>query len=137
MSIERLSDQLKVDEGFKAKVYTCSAGKLTVGYGWNLEDSNMPEHIASQLLDYGIEQAAQACQKFEWFSALSDVRQEVIVNMVYNLGYTGVSKFKNMIAAIEDEDWSDAASEMLDSKWYKDVGARAERLARMMVFDRY
>ena len=135
IDIDRLAKQLKADEGFRAKVYTCSAGKLTVGYGWNLEDSNLPESIAGKLLDYGIIQALRSCEKFEWFAGLSSIRKEVIINMVYNLGFTGVSKFKNMIDAIERKDWIDAGYEMLDSKWHNDVGARAERLARMMVTD--
>jgi lysozyme len=133
IDIDRLAEQLKVDEGYRAKVYTCSAGKLTVGYGWNLEDNNLPETVGHMLLDHGIIQAMRACEKFDWFDGLSGIRKEVIINMVYNLGFTGVSKFKNMIKAIEAEDWIDAGYEMLDSKWHNDVGERAERLAKMMV----
>ena len=136
INIGRVADQLKIDEGFRPKVYSCSAGKLTVGYGHNLEDTDMPEHIASVLLDWKVGKCLAECERFDWFSGLSCTRKEVIINMVFNLGFNGVSKFKNMIAAIYAKDWPDAGHEMLDSKWYRDVGARAERLARMMVNDR-
>ena len=136
IDISRIANQLKVDEGFVPKVYTCSAGKLTVGYGWNLEDNDMPIGIANKLLDHGIAQALRRAEHFEWFAGLSSIRKEVIINMVYNLGYMGVSRFQRMIAAIERKDWPDVGFEMLDSKWHSDVGARAERLARMMVNDR-
>ena len=135
IDIDQLAQQLMIDEGFKPKVYKCSAGKLTVGYGHNLEDEEMPEEVAATLLIWKIGKCLRECERFDWFAGLSGTRKEVIINMVFNMGYAGVSEFRNMIAAIYAKDWPDAGFEMLDSKWHSDVGERAERLARIMVND--
>lgn len=132
IDIGLLADELKRDEGFRECVYKCSAGKLTIGYGHNIEDNPMPELIAEKLLHHDIAGALAACERFDWFFELDGVRQRVIVNMVFNLGYNGVSKFKKMIAAIEDREYVLAAFEMRNSRWYRQVGARAERLCKLM-----
>lgn len=132
IDIEKLANDLKIDEGFRECVYTCSAGKLTVGYGHNIEDNPLPEVIAEKLLHHDIGQALAECERFPWFFELNDERKVVIINMVFNLGVSGVSKFKNMIAAIYDGDYELASAEMMDSKWATQVGRRAVRLANEM-----
>ena len=132
IDIGLLAEELKRDEGFRECVYKCSAGKLTVGYGHNIEDNPMPELIAEKLLHHDIAGALADCERFDWFFELDGVRQRVIVNMVFNIGANGVSKFKKMIAAIEEKRYSLAASEMLDSRWANQVGRRALRLSDMM-----
>lgn len=132
IDIPKLTEELKRDEGFRECVYTCSAGKLTIGYGHNIEDNPIPEPIAERLLHWDIGQALQECEQFPWFYILDDVRKRVIINMVFNLGAAGVSNFRKMIAAIENMEWEKAAAEMLDSKWATQVGSRAHRLALMM-----
>ena len=76
--------------------------------------------------------ALESCEEFKWFHALDEVRQRVIINMVFNLGYAGVCKFKKMIAAIEDKNYTKASDEMVNSRWYDQVGERAQRLCYMM-----
>jgi lysozyme len=132
IDIEKLMKELKVDEGFRDKVYKCSAGKLTIGYGWNLEDSELPERIAEMMLSYAIGDKLQSLERLSWWCGLNDARKRALVNMAFNIGVAGVLKFKKMIAAIEREDFSQAALEMDDSKWSKQVGARADRLILMM-----
>ncbi len=132
IDMEILKNELKVDEGFRSCVYTCSAGKLTIGYGHNVEDNPIPEHIADLLLGYDVAGCIAKCEKWDWFFTLSDPQQRAIVNMVYNLGFSGVCKFKNMIQAIENKDFDLAAKEMLDSKWAVQVGDRASRLASLI-----
>jgi len=134
MSIDltKLKEELKVDEGFRECVYKCSAGKLTIGYGHNVEDNPIPEAFADQLLGYDIAGALAECERFDWFFELDDVRKRVIINMVFNLGFNGVSKFRNMIEAIGHEDYVRASIEMKDSRWYRQVGARAQRLCDLM-----
>ena len=132
IDIGLLADELKIDEGFRECVYTCSAGKLTLGYGHNIEDNPLPEPIAEKLLHSDIAQALAKCERFDWFFELDGVRQRVIVNMVFNIGFNGVSKFKKMIAAIEAGLYGAASIEMMDSKWANQVGARALRLSQMM-----
>ena len=134
MSIDlaKLKEELKRDEGFRDTVYKCSAGKLTIAYGHNIEDNPIPEAFADQLLGYDIAGALAQCERFDWFFELDDVRKRVIINMVFNLGFNGVSKFNKMIDAIELGQHGVAAIEMLDSKWARQVGPRAARLADMM-----
>jgi len=136
IDIAKLTKELKRDEGYRDCVYTCSAGKLTLGYGHNVEDNPIPEKIAADLLGHDIGQALAKCEQWAWFFPLSDVRKRVIVNMVFNIGAGGVARFRRMISAIEAEDWGVAALEMQDSMWYRQVGKRAERLCYMMEFDK-
>ena len=128
----KMTGELKRDEGFRACVYQCTAGKQTVGYGHNLEDTPMSERVAEILLiaDYMLIYE-QLCE-FDWFLSLDDLRKRVIINMAYNLGVTGVLKFKKMIEAIHAKDYQWAADEMVDSRWYQQVGDRAVRLENMM-----
>jgi len=117
--------ELKRDEGFRDLVYECSAGKLTICYGHNVEDNPIPESIATDLLQHDIMTCVGQCQKWPWFLDLSETRQRAIVNMVFNIGFKGVSRFRRMIAAIEQKDFNLAAFEMMNSHWYNQVGARA------------
>ena len=135
IDIGLLAEELKRDEGFEEQIYKCSAGKLSIGYGINLETEKLPERIAALWLDDKIGQVLAECERFSWFHALSDIRKRVILNMVYNLGFRGVSNFKKMIAAIEINDWYHAGNEMEDSKWAVQVGKRAARLVFMMKYD--
>ena len=132
IDIPQLKEELKRDEGFRDCVYTCSAGKLTIGYGHNVEDNPIPEAFADQLLGYDIAGALASCERFDWFFDLDDVRKLVMINMVFNIGAGGVSRFRRMIEAIEQKNWAKASEEMQDSMWYRQVGARAERLCEMM-----
>ena len=101
IDIPQLKEELKLDEGFRECVYKCSAGKLTIGYGHNVEDNPIPEAFADQLLGYDIAGALAQCERFDWFFDLDDVRKRVIINMVFNLGYNGVSKFTAGVASPE------------------------------------
>jgi len=132
IDIDLLADELRRDEGFRDTIYQCSAGKFTLGYGHNVEDNPIPKIVAEHLLNYDIGGAIRDCERFDWFYELSDVRKRVIINMVFQMGVTGVSKFKNMIRAIEGQDYNRAANEMRDSKWFRQTPNRAERLAQAM-----
>ena len=135
IDIRLLSEELKADEGFRDQIYLCSAGKKTIGYGINLETEKMPKRVAELWLDDKIGSVIAECERFSWFHALSDVRKRVILNMTYQMGFNGVSKFKKMIAAIEINDFYNAGVEMADSKWFQQTPNRADRLIHMMKFD--
>ena len=132
IDLKLLSSELKRDEGFKDTVYNCSAGKLTIGYGWNVEDNPMPESIAEKMLEHHIAQSLAQCERWPWFFNLDGARQRVIINMVFNIGWNGLSGFRRMIQAIEDKNYSLAADEMMDSLWARQVGQRAVRLEEIM-----
>ena len=133
MNRDRLRSQLRVDEGTVLKVYKCPAGYLTIGTGRNLEGKGITQAEADYLLDNDINECwGQLNSAYPWFSALDDVRQEVLVNMCFNLGFAGLSKFKNTLGLIEKGDYANASYAMKASIWAGQVGKRAERLAYAM-----
>ena len=126
-----LRDQLIRDEGMRLKPYTDSVGKLTIGCGRNLTDKGISLLEADVLLDHDItEAAAEVTAAFPWsVTGLDDVRREVLINMSFNMGIGSVQQFTKALAALEAQNWIAAAHEMLQSKWAKQVGPRAQRLA--------
>ena len=130
--MSRLIEQLKVHEGFRSKPYKCTADKLTIGYGLNL-DAGISEELAVIILEHQLKSTVNQLKKLGWFFNIdSFARQDAIVNMAFNLGVAGVCKFRKMINAISIHDYHKAANEMLDSKWANQVGDRAVELAEQM-----
>ncbi|RJE76979.1 hypothetical protein CWB96_06370 [Pseudoalteromonas citrea] len=128
-----LKAQLICHEGLLCKPYTCTAGKLTIGVGRNLEDRGITEQEAEYLLDNDIHSVlSEVANEIPIFNNVSEVRQLVLLNMAFNLGVGGLKKFKKMLAALCVEEFNLAAQEMLNSKWAKQVGHRANELADMM-----
>ena len=124
---------VKMHEGFSSKPYKCPAGKLTIGYGRNLDANGITKEEADFMLSEDIENIYLEMTKIlHCFADLDDVRQAVFVDMGYNMGLRGFLKFKNMLKAVEAHDYTEAAKEMLDSEWAKQVKKRAVRLAKMM-----
>lgn len=120
-------------EGLELKPYKDPVGKLSIGYGRNLDDVGISKLEAEVLLDHDLASAEMECRKaFPWFPALSDVRQRVLVNMCFNLGLTKLKTFTRMLSALSQHDYALASREMLQSKWAEQVKGRALRLAKMM-----
>lgn len=134
IDIERAADLLELHEGNERFPYRCTAGKLTIGIGFNLDDVGLyPEEIEFILRNRIRRTEAKLQRVVPAYRGLSMVRKIVLVDMAYNLGTPRFLKFEKMLAALELRDYTLAAAEMLDSKWArKDVGARAVRLAEMM-----
>lgn len=125
-------------EGLRLKPYLCTAGKLTIGYGRNLEDKGITALEAEYLLEHDIAKVLGELKfNLSFWANISEVRKVVLVDMCFNLGINGLLKFKRMIKAIEDKDYSKAAAEMLDSKWAGQVKRRANELNFMMREDKY
>lgn len=136
--MDQLKAQLKRHEGLRLKPYKCSAGKLTIGYGRNLEDVGISEREAEYLLERDIDKAvADLSRAFDWFGRLDSVRQDVVINMTFNIGLTRLFGFRRMIAALDRGDFNSAADEMLDSKWARQVKGRAKELSRQMKLGEY
>ena len=145
-----LIEQLKEHEGFRGNYYQCSANKKTIGYGRNVEanpfsikeevmlgrncfDENpMTEEEAEQLLLNDIDEVIALIKEHLPWEVLNPARQGVCANMAFNLGVSGFFQFKNMLRAINKACYKEAAIEMLDSKWAKQVGGRADVLAQQM-----
>ena len=123
----QLIRQLKRHEGMKLKPYKCTAGKLTIGIGRNLEDVGISEDEAETLLRHDIIEATnQLLNAFPWMSALNDARASAMINFTFNVGIGTVKKFTKTLAYMEAGEWDKAADEMrFNSKWAKQVGNRA------------
>jgi lysozyme len=125
-----LRDSLKLHEGLRLKVYKDSVGKLTIGYGRNLDDVGIFPNEAGYMLEGDIDRAEQDFLiRFPWGEDLDEVRKAVLIEMNFNLGVTRFSGFKRMLAAAQAGNVDQAAVEMLDSKWFEQVGNRALTLA--------
>ena len=132
-----LIDQLKRDEGFSDKMYKDTVGMWTIGYGTNL-DIGISEEEAEYLLQNRVNKVIDSAEeKFSWFKDLSLPRQAVVINMVYNLGIEGFSKFNVTIDSISKGRYEEAAKHMMDSKWATQVKGRARRLAEQMKLDKW
>ncbi len=127
-----IEEQLILHERLKLKPYRCSAGKLTIGVGRNLEDKGISEEEALFLLRNDIDKAVTDLEKHSWYIKLDPIRQKVLIDMAVNLGTNGLLQFERMIAALEKGDYENAAKEMQDSKWYRQVKSRGVRLVEMM-----
>lgn len=136
MDVDKLKDQLILHEGLELKSYQCSAGFITLGVGRNVEELGITEDEARYLLDNDILRVTKELDSaMPWWRNMSEVRQRVVVDMVFNLGISRFLNFKNAINAMQEEDWDEAAAQMLDSRWADQVGQRATRLATAMVED--
>ncbi len=126
----KLRQQLMRHEGLRLKSYIDTVGKLTIGYGRNLDDVGITRDEAAYLLSGDISTAIQGLvTRYPWFDRLDPVRQAALVNMGFNLGATKLAGFKHTLAAIERGQYGDASTRMLDSLWATQVGQRAVELA--------
>ncbi len=130
---EKLIDLIIYHEGLELKPYRCTAGHLTIGIGRNLDDRGITEDEARFLCQNDVDIVEQELtRKFPFIVGLDDVRIRVLLDMAFNLGVPRLSAFSNMWAALEEGDYKQAAVEMLDSRWARQVGRRATNLSQMM-----
>jgi len=130
-----VSDRLKEEEGFSSRPYRCTSGKLTIGYGRNLDDVGISKDEAETFLENDIVKTYQALVQHlpDIFKHLDKDRQGVLFDMAFNLGIHGLLKFKKMLNALSEGDYQRAANELLDSKYAKQVPSRARRNANILV----
>ena len=128
--MENLLKRIKEHEGFRSRVYKCTEGYDTIGYGFAIKDLELDEDIAEEILLRKLEKLVKRIRdKFDWLDNVPHEVQGVLVNMAYQMGVSGVSKFRKMWANMKDSNWKGAADEMLDSRWAKQTPNRANRLA--------
>jgi len=133
MDIDRLITQLKVHEGVRSKVYLDTEGIETIGVGRNLRDRGLSDDEIELMLANDIRDFQEEVESaFPWWSDMDDVRQRVVVDMAFNMGLGSLFKFVNTLAHIENGRYEEASVEMLDSKWARQVGDRANVLSDMM-----
>ena len=128
-----LLESIKHHEGFVEHVYDDSLGIPTIGYGFAIKDLILDEDIAEDILIRKLERLQRnANSRFKWLEDMPVVIQEVILNMCYQLGVTGVSKFRKAISALQEGEWNEAADEMLDSLWARQTPNRATELSNIV-----
>ena len=131
----RLRERIKKHEGFSTVPYydTADPPRLTVGYGRNMSDVPFSEDEIELMFSNDLRRARGNAMKFECYADLDPMRQGVLTEMVFQMGFAGVSKFKKFLAAANNHDWATAAEEMLDSKWAKQTPERAKSLAKLFL----
>lgn len=133
-----LEEMVKAHEGLRLLPYLDTEDKLTIGYGRNLEDVGVSISEAEQMLANDLSNARKGADvAFPWFKALDPVRQDVIVMMSFNMGISKLSDFHQMIQAIKAGNYLEAAEEMRDSLWARQVRNRSIVLCGMMRSGKY
>ena len=126
----RLLEAVKLSEGFRDRVYKDTLGIDTIGYGFAIKDLVLDEDISEMILRRKLDSLIERVNKrFKWVSELPIEAQDVIYEMCYQLGITGVSKFKKTLIYLENFEYKMASKEMLDSKWARQPPNRAKRLS--------
>ena len=143
MNVEKLREQLKIDEGCVYEIYNDHLGYPTFGIGHLVRESDpengsplgteVSEDRVIEAFDADIEIVLSDCNTlYPDFEDLPEEAQQIIANMMFNLGRPRLSKFVGMKRGVDVKDWNSAADEMVDSRWYRQVGARADRLVNRM-----
>ena len=143
MNLEQLRLELEADEGCKYEIYLDHLGLPTFGIG-HLVTEDDPEHgqevgtevseeRVAEVFEQDVQVTLDECQRlYDDFDDLPEEVQLIIANMMFNMGRPRLSQFKGMKAGVDARDWNQAADEMVDSRWYKQVTNRAERLVTRM-----
>ena len=141
MNMDRLLASVKKHEGYRNKVYLDTLGKRTVGVGhlcvedfWE-DDKEYEEKFLMAILEHDLQTAIKGAKDLMSENGCMDmdeIAEEIIIEMIFQLGKTGVSKFKNMWKHLSALEYSDAASEMLDSRWAKQTPNRAQGMSAQM-----
>jgi len=142
MFSDELLDFIMDNEGFRDKPYLCTSGRLTIGYGHNL-DNPISEKTARTILQEDIGHAVgHLCHLFPVFLSFPENTKMALIDMMFNMGLARFLSFKKMIAAINKVDWRKAmieledlreiAREAKDSKWYTQVGVRGDKVVKLL-----
>ena len=125
-----LLNRIKHHEGYRSRVYKCTEGYDTIGYGFAIKDLEMDEDIAEEILMRKVEKLIKRVRaRFDWLDSVPHEVQGVLVEMSYQMGLSGVSKFKKALHAMQMFQWKLAATELLDSRWAKQTPNRAKELS--------
>ena len=133
MEIQGIINSIRAHEGYEPMVYQCTEGHDTIGIGFKVDDLKLSENVCNLILEETLNELIPRIErKLSWFRYAQDEVQLVIVNMCYQMGLSGVLKFKRALAAMEIKNWDLAATEMLDSLWARQTKNRANELADLI-----
>lgn len=137
---KKLRKMFHRDEGFREKPYKCTAGKVTIGIGRNLDDVGISEMEAYALLGSDVRRAEQTCRAIfgdaQW-ERWSENRQLGWLNIAFNLGYGRLLGFRNTLRSAIQERWDEVDVHLRASHWYRQVGSRADRVIAMICREEY
>jgi lysozyme len=136
MDIEQTKAEIKKEEGFRMETYKCTEGHLTGGYGHKMLDGETPPTDMAgwtKLFERDFARAMSGAEELLMISPnVDDTARHIVVEMCYQMGSYGVSKFHGMLSALQESDYVTASKEMLDSRWAKQTPKRAMRMAERM-----
>lgn len=133
MNYTTITKQLIKHEGLRLKPYHCTAGKLTIGVGRNLEDKGLSEEEVMILLEHDVfECAKDLVDIFPEFERYPENIQLVLADMRFQLGPNRFRGFKLMVRAVKNQNWPEMIKQMKDSVWYGQTPNRANNLIRMV-----
>ena len=132
--LNNLKEMIAKHEGYEPRVYKCTNGYDTIGYGFAIKDLYMDKEVADLILDQKIQEMLNRFLSDEdwgdWFPEKPQKIREVLINMIFQIGFSGVKKFRKTIQYIKDDNFLLAGEEMLDSKWARsDSPNRAKELS--------
>ena len=143
MNVDKLRMQLEIDEGIVHEIYLDHLGYHTFGIGHLVKESDAEHGLAvgtaisadrcKEAFEQDVESVLTDCERlYVQFEHLPEEVKLIVANMMFNMGYTRLSKFKGMKRGVDARDWNAAADEMVDSAWYRQVTTRADRLVARM-----
>jgi len=143
MDIDKLREELKIDEGVKYEIYLDHLSLPTLGVGHLIKETDpenglpvgtkIEEERVNELFDEDIQVTIQECKYlYNDFDDLPEEAQRIIANMMFNLGRPRLSRFLKMKQHVDNRDFVSASEEMKNSKWYRQVTNRAQRLCDRM-----
>ena len=126
IDFKALIERIGSNEGFRSKPYQCSESVWTIGHGltWLTEEESL--HILSGRIS---QLHLKLLDDLDWYKDMPPEVQGVVIEMVYQMGFSGFCKFRKAIAHMKEKNWKGAAEEMLDSRWHRQTPSRANRLA--------
>jgi len=143
MNIDQLREDLERDEGCVNEIYLDHLGYETFGighlvkysdeeYGWSV-GTDVDDRRVREVFEEDVQTVLSDCEKlYDDFNDLPEEVQLIVANMMFNMGYTRLSKFRGMKRGVDSRNWEEAADEMVDSRWYTQVTNRADRLVVRM-----
>lgn len=127
---------LETEEGKRRYPYYCTARRLTIGIGWNLSDNGLPDEIIELLFEISLERAEASARNVfgvDFLESISEFQYLAILNLIFNLGESGLRHFVDTLYAIRSKCWIDAVAHLKDSLYYRQVPKRVDRICELLL----
>lgn len=136
--IRRVEYFVAAVESCRLYPYVDTAGKITIGWGYNLTDRGITQTLANLWREEDIRESIRSCRTlYPWFDGLDPVRKAVLIDMTYNMGAAKLATFKRMLTAMEKKQWKTAAMHAMASTWFIQTKRRAWWIVRMIAWGQW